>query len=685
MEISNKKRKAILRAYPDKSIKELSYELGISVRVVKKVLREEGRLAPPSFKAPILAGSAILALVLLAAGGHYLLNRPSLDNAENLNLVLVTVDTCRADRLGCYGYAPAKTPVMDGLAETGVRFKNAFAIQPITLGSHATIMSGTHSTYHGVEDNGIFKLPASVDTLAETLKKERMATAAIISASVLHRRFGLIQGFDYYDDRLAANSNKQAHLQEMSAGVVSDRAIEWLEKNKDRRFFLWLHYFDPHADYTPPPPYNSGFPHQYDGEIAYVDEQLGRVINYMDEKGLRKNTLVLVTSDHGEGLGEHREQTHGLFLYDATMHVPLIMSLPGKLPSGEEPEEVVSLMDVMPSVLEALGVNPPEQVQGRSLLPLLFDGGEGFKAQPVVMETMTPWHQYGWAPSRAIRNRDYKYIDAPRKELYDLEDDRGENNNLYQEKKGRAGAMAREMKELQESYSYNSPAAQSSREMDTQTKEELKSLGYLFTEEAGTEAPSNAPDVKDMVGIHKQMMEAITLSNGGEKEEAVRLLEKARQKSPESRRLLIRLANLYFEMQRYREAEEVLQEILKLYPSFTEAYLTMGAVYHSTDRPEKAKAMARSLLELDPRYPKAHNLMGVIHEKSGDLDTAEKHLKRAVELRPNYAEAQANLGVVYYHKGMYKKARHRFEIARKLKPRNRKYNMLAEKAGQKLQ
>jgi arylsulfatase A-like enzyme len=425
MGVSNKKKKAILRGYPSKSPGELAAELDLSVREVKAVLKEAGRLSRPSLKTQITIAAAALALTGIFISAYALLAGPGpakLARARGgLNVLVVVIDTLRADRLGCYGYQKARTPVTDSLAESGVLFSRAYCNQPITLPSHATIFTGTHPAYHGVNDNGLFRLPEQAVTLAEILKDRGFTTAAIISSFVLHRQFGMDQGFDHYDDRL---SNKRGEttlgFKEMPAVDVSDRAVAWIDRHSDERWMLWLHYFDPHAAYVPPPRFLEGVPHPYDGEVAYADFELGRVIDLLEQKGLKKRTLIVFTSDHGEGLDEHGEPTHAVFLYNSTVRVPLIISLPGVIPGGKSADALVSLMDLMPTILDALGLKIPEHVQGRSLVPQLFkDTGDG-REIPVLMETMAPWHQYGWSPSKAVLEAGYKFIQAPKPELYDL-------------------------------------------------------------------------------------------------------------------------------------------------------------------------------------------------------------------------------------------------------------------------
>ncbi|MFO8056815.1 MAG: sulfatase, partial [bacterium] len=326
MSISTEDKKKIIKQYPKSSISELSRELGVSRRAVKKVLQEKEQARARMKKRAVLL-ALVLAVAAGAAGGavYYVqtLPPPAADPEER-NLLIVSIDTCRADRLGCYGYGNAKTPVIDSIAAQGVKMERAYAIQPITLPSHATILTGLHSFNHGVRDNGLYKLPREAVTMAEVLREKGYLTGAIISAFVLNEQFGLSQGFEHYDDRLSKEPTKSSGIAEIQASLVSERAVNWIEKNANKKWFLWLHYFDPHAPYVPPEKFKDATGDPYDGEIAYVDHELERVMNLLDRKNLRRKTVVIITSDHGEGLGEHEEATHGIFLYNSTMHVPMI-------------------------------------------------------------------------------------------------------------------------------------------------------------------------------------------------------------------------------------------------------------------------------------------------------------------------------------------------------------------------
>src|SRR5882762_965366 len=358
------------------------------------------------------------------------------------NVVLITIDTLRADHLGCYGYQKIKTPNIDGLAADGARFTRAFTAVPVTLPSHTVMLTGTYPMLSGMHDFSANKLSPQQPTLATVLKQSGYATGAVVGSAVLDSRFGLNHGFDFYYDHFDFSRLEEANLDEMErpGNVVADQALEWLAKNSQKKFFLWMHLYDPHYPYHPPEPYSREYADRpYDGEIAFADEQVGRLLRFLKDKGLYQNTVIVLSGDHGESLGEHGEKTHGFFIYNATMHVPLIIHLPGKS-AAQVVESIVSLVDLMPTVLQAAGLNIPSQVQGRSLLPLMVRR-KAEESRNLYAETFLPRLHFNWSELRAVETERYQFIDAPKPELYDLSKDPGETQNLYADKKAVAGEL----------------------------------------------------------------------------------------------------------------------------------------------------------------------------------------------------------------------------------------------------
>src|SRR5262245_43827798 len=330
-------------------------------------------------------------------------------------IVLITIDTLRADHLGCYGAAGAATPVLDGLAREGVLYEDATSVAPVTLVAHATILTGLIPPAHGVRSNGSFRLPAEVTTLAERLHARGFATGAFVGSFVLSHEFGLDQGFDTYDDTLPRQRpDRKFDFAERRAVEVLSRAADWAVAKKDGPFFLWAHVYDPHAPYDPPPPFDRTFADRpYDGEIAYVDSEIGKFLERLRGARILDRALLVVTADHGEGLGEHGESTHGLFLYQSTLHVPLIVRPPGGRSPGQRVARTIGLVDLAPTILASAGVPWTGPTQGRPLAEVAGEGhtkGEASSVDGYYIENLLPHISFGWAGLRGFRSGNWKLI-----------------------------------------------------------------------------------------------------------------------------------------------------------------------------------------------------------------------------------------------------------------------------------
>src|SRR5713226_8878174 len=324
------------------------------------------------------------------------------------NVVVITIDTLRPDHLGCYGYKQIRTPNIDALAADGIRFERAYTSVPVTLPSHTVIFTGTYPIYSGMHDFAANKLNPMQPTLASVLKEHGYTTGAVVASAVLDSRFGLNRGFDFYYDRFDFSRLQESNIDEMErpGNVVADVTLDWLSKNYQKKFFLWMHLYDPHYPDRPPAPYSEEYAsHPYDGEIAFADAQVGRLLRFLKEKGLYQNTLVVLSGDHGESLGEHGEKTHGFFIYNATLHVPVIFHLPGGVSAKTMPE-LVSLADLMPTVLKALKIEAPPQVQGRNLLPLMAPRKED-ESRSLYGETFLPRLHFNWSELRGVETENY--------------------------------------------------------------------------------------------------------------------------------------------------------------------------------------------------------------------------------------------------------------------------------------
>lgn len=480
--------------------------------------------------------------------------------AAGFDLVLITLDTTRADHLGCYGHGAGATPELDALAARGVRFAHAYAPVPMTLPSHATILTGVYPPGHGVRTNGEFRLPPEARTAAEILRERGYQTAAFVASFVLDARFGLDQGFDHYD--FTAERTPASHTvgqPERSARSVTEAALRWLRaRTADRPFFLWVHYFDPHAPYAPPPQFAGRFPGDpYLAEIAVMDSEIGRLLEGLQAAGAASRSIVVAVGDHGESRGEHDELFHAATIYQGAVRVPFIVAAPGAVAQGTVIDDTaVSLADVLPTVLDLMGIADPvaaAAADGRSLC-----GPAGGPDRIVYLETMDTYLTRGWAPLfGACRVRD-KLIRAPRPEYFDLRADPKELDNLL------AGAStlpdgARELDRFLDDYLADKPDPQevvaAALPMDDETRANLEALGYL-TEDPPQTTLSEAPDPKDMLPLMHLLRDAKQALAAGRLEQAESDLQALLAKSPRDRAALSMLGQVHLARGRYAEAEQ---------------------------------------------------------------------------------------------------------------------------------
>ncbi len=418
-------------------------------------------------------------------------------DAAGLNLILVTLDTTRWDRLGCYGCEEAQTPNFDLLAENGIRFDQAIASAPLTLPSHTTILTGLEPPRHGARDNGRYHVDPGVETLAESFQAAGYRTAAFVSCFVLDQRYGLAQGFDTYDFQIGEGRYRpqMVDFNERSATEVTQAAIHWLEEGvqgDSRPYFLWVHYFDPHLPYQSPLQQRPEFAGRgYDAEIAYADQEFGRLLDALDRLQQRERTVIVLTADHGESLGEHEEDTHGMFIYDATVRVPLIVSNPRLFARGSvETGRLAGLVDVAPTLRALFGL-PSIESDGLDLT-----ASRAAEDRTLYLETMSPLHVAGWSPLFGLRTMRAKYIRAPGPEFYDLERDPRELTNAWASRHDDAARMEQSLAALQAEWDDTPLQAV---ELDDETRERLASLGYISLKNEGENA--TLADPKSMMGL----------------------------------------------------------------------------------------------------------------------------------------------------------------------------------------
>ncbi|MGA1876285.1 MAG: tetratricopeptide repeat protein [bacterium] len=591
-----------------------------------------------------VGGFVILSLV----GCHHLNKIGPAPHLPQGNIILITIDTLRADHLGCYGNSTMKSPHLDAIAREGVIFPHAYTPVPVTLPSHTSIFTGLYPFYHGVRNNGTFKADDKLETLTEVLRQHGFDTAAFIGSFVLDSRYGLNQGFDSYDDHMKKDPNQAFMVyNERTAGEVVQSAITWLREHGRQRFFLWLHCFDPHAPYEPPEPFSTMYrKNLYDGEIAYVDHALGDLFSSLKEQNMFDETLLVITSDHGEGLGEHAEKTHAIFVYDSTLHVPLIMRYPQEISGGSVVEMNVSTIDIMPTILDIFNIRHTLQFHGKSLLGLIH-GSREFSRQELVCETFYTLYNHNWSPLEGLRTAKWKYIKAPRSELYDLEHDPKEMVNLFHQEKETARQLEGRMRELQRAAGSPWSDASAQLKMDKDTQDRLKSLGYVWMAPVPSTRRSDfLPDPKDMISTLDYLNMGTYYYTRGDYRKAVEQFKLMLQINPDDVFTHFVLGYLYDKQDLADLAIQELQEAIRLDPTYVNAYNNLGTLYNRLGKIHEALEVLKIALQLNPDYIEIHDNLGVIYFTLKEYDKAIEEFKKAAELDPQRYEAYSNLGSV---------------------------------------
>ncbi len=587
-------------------------------------MKRKRRVARISLRLAGVFAAPALALIMAGCGG------PKKSDAAPENVLLITLDTTRADRLSCYGYAKHKTPGLDALAERGALFENAQSAVPLTLPSHCTIMTGLYPPAHGVRNNGSYALAPGIVTMAEIFRGQGLRTAAFVASFTVDSRFGLNQGFEIYDDQLAAPDRIKMYESERPAPEVYAAFRAWLEKNAGGRFFAWVHFYDPHFPYAPPEPFLSAAADPYDGEIACMDKYVGEIWGLLKTLGLAEKTLIVLAGDHGEGFGEHKEFAHQVFCYEETQRVPLIVVAPGRTFRGLRVKERVGLVDVLPTVLDLCGLPPQKQVQGRSLVPAMR--GRGLPERDLYFESLFSNEVLGCAPLTGVYRRNLKWINAPRPELYDLDADPGERRNIVDERADEARRLLEAEKAMTAAMG---GTGEGRRTMDRRERERLASLGYISSASASTPGGDHA-DPKDRIEAFMQYSTACELDKKGSSAEAERLLERALQAYPGFAQAHSKLAAIAVQKGNPSLAMERLKRGLEQAPSDPALKVEYATRLYEAGR----LADALTLLGLiDPASAPAygteiHMLRGLILEKQNDLARAAESYRAALELEP---------------------------------------------------
>ena len=589
----------------------------------------------------------LLSCLILGIFSSAFIGNPIPKAKNKLNILLITIDTLRADRLSCYGSQRPKTPNIDKLAERGVLFSRAFANTSTTLPSHTNILLGVTPNYHGVHENLNFIVSEKLFTLAEHLKNNGYATGAFVGAYPLDSRFGLSQGFDIYDDNYRRVHTKNFSLLERSAEAVIKAALEWLQGRRSP-WFLWIHCYDPHIPYDPPEPFKTQYKeHLYEGEVAYVDFALGKFLDYMKKNSLFDSTLIIFTGDHGESLGQHGEETHGFFAYNSSIWIPLIICNPATVPGRIE--QYVSHIDIFPTVCDILGIEKPSFLQGISLLPALK--GMKLPERPIYFESLYPYYSRGWAPLKGFILEKKKFIDSPIPELYDLEHDFDELNNLAERKK-----IIKLTSQLKKIINDLTPSEKidAAQKVDRETREKLASLGYISSVQVSRKKNFGIQDdVKIILPYINKVEEAWELYEEGKQDAGIKILKEIIQERKNIDLPYKILASIYQEKRDTKEAIVILERGLKALPSNYEIFIEYIKLLISDQQYDKVISSFKKTSIREAEYdPAIWNNLGFAYDKKGNFEEAIKAYKMGLSLDDKLPGLNNNLANAYHSYGL---------------------------------
>lgn len=564
------------------------------------------------------------------------------------SVILITVDTLRADRIGCYGYQHIQTPAIDGLCRDSIVFERGITQVPLTWPAHVAILTGTYPFYNGVQDFTGQQLRPDVATLPEAMKRRGYATGAVVSSFVLERSFGVARGFDFYYDTFKASSFLEGNLGlvDRPAGPSMDEALKWL-KSARRPFFFWLHLYDPHSPYSPPEPFRTQYRQRpYDGEIAYADSQLERLFRWLKQARLYDSSLIILTSDHGEGLGDHDEREHGYFIYNTTVHVPLMVKPPAasRLKPRRE-TAAVETISIPATVLGLLGLHDPieKQFQAPSLVPTPED-----EAAPAFSETLYPLRSFGWSPLHSLQTRQYHYVQAPEPELYDLQADPGEQNNLAAERPAVAATLKQKLEERMLRFAPSKTDGKDGPSLSPDAASKLRALGYMAyrapTAPAGSEG--SLPDPKAKVEEFNAILHATDLIQVGDRAESQALLEALREKNPRLYLIPFLLAEGAIRHNDAAEASAQFRKALELNPEFDQAMLGLARALHALSQYDEARQWLDKALQYNPNNYRAWYQIAWIEMKQHRQATAVQALQKVLSIQPNFGLAYRDLGML---------------------------------------
>ncbi len=596
---------------------------------------------------------------------------------KSKNILLITIDTLRFDRLSVYTNKHLKTENIENFSKKALVFTRSFSHNPVTLPAHTNILTGVTPLYHGISDNTAFRLGDDFLTIAEFLKNHGYDTGGFVGAFPLDSRFGLAQGFDVYDDNYGSHNEMKIFFVERRADKVIAPALKWLKIRKNK-WFLWIHLFDPHQPYLPPKPFYERYDRDpYSGEVAYVDSQLKKIFDYLKENKLYDNTMVILTADHGEALGEKGEETHSYFAYNNTIHIPLIIRVP------EMKHKVIGSnvchIDIFPTICDYIGLKVPPHIQGKSIFNIINKKSE---QGLIYFESLSAYINRGWAPLRGFIDKNLKFIDQPIPEVYDIEKDINENNNLakdYNIKNLRA-KLFNLMKK------YESKVKSKRGKITSEMKKRMQSLGYfagdgfvkkkVFTEK---------DDLKTMLKVQNKMLEATVLYQSGEIEKSISYMKIILSESPNYIMAYKRLAEIYEEMNKIELSIGVLNLGLKNNPDNISLLSALGITLIKSKNVDKGIEILKNCLKVKDYDPDIYNYLGMGYVEKKDYENALINFKKALELDTNSPVILNNLGAMYLRQYLDTKSDVYYELAlrnfnKALEYDNKNYNALNGRA-----
>ena len=577
------------------------------------------------------------------------------------NVILITIDTLRADHVACYGSRAVKTPTLDGLANDGVVFERAISQVPLTWPSHAVILTGTYPFQNGVQDFTGPPLAPQFRSVAQAFKQHGYVTGAVVSAFVLDRSFGLARGFDSYDDAFSAETfqKKDLGLVDRKAADSVTHAIEWLKKAPSRPFFFWLHLYDPHSPYDPPEPYATQYAgHLYDGEIAYADHELGRLMTWLKGNQSYDRSLIVVLSDHGESLGDHGEKEHGFFIYNSTVHIPLIVKPPAG--SGLRPDRVpgpVETVAVAPTLLRLAGIEDMIQKQFQS--PGLLRGDASAEV-PAYSETFYPFSFFGWNPLHSLETMRYHYINAPQTELYDVVADPEEKNNLAPQQPATVAVLKGKLeKRLKNPFAGSQGNATG---LDPDAVQKLRALGYFAYRSAmfrssfsSTALASGLPDPKERLWEFNATLEASDAFGANDFQKGEAILGQVREKDPQQYIVPFMLGEAALRQKLWDQAASDLQECLRLNPQFDQAMTSLARALYQKGDVTGAKSWVGKAIQLNPENYRAWYELALINSAT-DKSAAIAAFEKSISIQPNFAMSRRDYGMLQFHQQNYSEA-----------------------------